>query len=215
MRGLETELTMIVGNMFGGKTSTLGKILSHEVYDGKNVQAFRVSLDKRFGKIYIKTHDGATFKKVPTIIVQDTEELIKNLKKDTQIIGIDEIQFFDDYILKFIKGNMGKYKIVVTGLPLDFRGEPFPFRRRKNMEQDSHYNMGNLSVYASETITEHPGCRYSKNGKTCAKTAKYPQRFRSDGSPAEFEDPTIVVGGSDIYSPRCYNHFIRPEPESK
>ena len=215
MTELKNELTMIAGNMFGGKTSELGSILNQEVYNGKNVQAFLNSLDKRFGKPYMKTHDGATFEKVPTIIVQNTKELMKNLKKNTEIIGIDEIQFFDDYILKFIDENMSKYKIVATGLKLNFRGDSFPLRKRENIEQDSHYNIGDLLTRASEIITKHTGCRYNKNGKICGELAKYPQRFRSDKSLAKYEDPTIVVGGDDVYSPRCHAHFIRPEPESK
>ena len=219
MRGLETELTMIVGNMFGGKTSTLGKILSHEVYDGKNVQAFRVSLDKRFGKIYIKTHDGATFKKVPTIIVQDTEELIKNLKKDTQIIGIDEVQFFDNTIIEFIFKNMSRYQIIATGLPFSFRGESFPFRKVGNMEEDSDRTIKDLLIYASYTITKHPGCKYNDNGgEICGMTAIYSQRFRPDGTLSKYGEKTIIVGGKKekgkfSYSPRCPTHFIKPEQD--
>ena len=134
--------------------------------------------------------------------------------QNTQIIGIDEVQFFDDPLIDFILENMDQYQIIATGLPFSFRGESFPFRRTENMEEDSDRTVKDLLIYATKTITKHPGCKYKEDGDTCGRKAIYPQRSRPDGTPSRYEDKTIVIGGSETYSPRCSTHFVKPQPST-
>lgn len=206
----KTGLTFIVGNMFGGKTSRFGSILSHAAYSGKKVQAFKISWDDRYGETNIKTHDGAIFSKIPTRTVENTADLIRNLNSDVEVIGIDEVQFFDDKIFYFIINNLGKYHFVVTGLKLDFRGNPFPLRRSSKHE-DSEITVGNLMPYATEIINVPSYCRQNGGENICGEVAVFIQRFKEDGSIASSSDPTVVVGASDIYSPRCEKHFVKPD----
>jgi thymidine kinase len=206
----KTGLTFIVGNMFGGKTSEWGRILSNEVYNGRKVQAFKTPWDNRYGETVVKTHDGAVFEKIPTTAVKDTSELVKRLNPKTQIIGIDEIQFFDENIFYFIKEEAKNYHIIATGLQLDFRGNPFPLRGEKK-EIDSKITTSHVISLSTNIIHMPSYCRQNGGENICGETAVYIQRFKEDGSIAPASDPTVVVGGSDLYSPRCEKHFLKPK----
>lgn len=122
------------------------------------------------------------------------------------IIGIDEIQFFDDKILDFCLGYSLERLIIVTGLNLDFRGEPFKFRNSKK-------HIGELMPY-SQVTSLSAVCTYSDNKKICGRDAYFTQRF-INGKPAEYHSPLVLVGGKEKYEARCEMHFQRPEKTDK
>lgn len=207
MKESGTGFTFIVGNMFGSKTSEMIHLLNLEKTMERKVQAFKISWDDRYGAGKIKTHQGTVF---PAKQVRGTLELENSIKKGTQVIGIDEVQFFDEGIMDFILENKEKYLIIATALQMDFRGEPFPFRSFEGREFDSHNHVGHLLPYA-KILPRYPKCTFEESGRICRDEAIYIQRFREDGSFARYSDSTIVVGGRDKYAPRCIEHFVRPE----
>lgn len=206
MRGLEKGFIFVVGNMFGSKSSEMIHLLSREESMGRKTQAFMVPWDNRYGVGKIRTHHGTEY---PAFQVENTAGLIKILNQDTEVIGIDEVQFFDEAIKDFILENRDKYLIIATALQMDFRGNPFPLRGPKGKEHDSKIHVGHLMPYG-KIITRYPQCTYRENNELCREEAIYIQRFRPDGSLAPKNDPTVVVGGKDMYEPRCMKHFKIP-----
>lgn len=99
MKESETGFIFVVGNMFGSKTSEMIHLLSLEKDMGRKVQAFKISWDDRYSVGNLVTHHGTEF---PALQVTDTRELEDFLEPDTRVIGIEEVQFFDEKIMDFI-----------------------------------------------------------------------------------------------------------------
>ncbi|MFC1682091.1 hypothetical protein ACFL0X_00565 [Nanoarchaeota archaeon] len=208
----EKGLICVVGNMFGGKTTRFGCMLSRYTHAEIKTQAFKVSWDDRYSVEDLRTLDGAVFTNVSTMAVPNSKDLIDRVNDDTRVVGIDEIQFFDERIFPWVLEEMRKRLILITGLQLDFRGNPFPLRSIQGRNKDSIVTTGDFMSYASEIIQEFPVCTYKLNGETCGNRAIFIQRHRDDNSLSRYEDPTIVVGGVKNYRPRCLEHFVWPLP---
>lgn len=209
MKDPKTGFIFIVGNMFGSKTSEMIHGLYLEEEMGRKAQAFKASLDKRYDSGMLTTHSGMTY---PAADVKNTSSLINRLDPNTEVLGIDEVQFFDDPLKDFILENKDKYLIFATALQLDFRGNPFPLRSREGKEIDSEIHVGDLMPHA-KIITRYPQCTYRINGEVCRSESIYIQRFKEDGTLSPYYDPTVVVGGTEKYSPRCMEHFVKPTSE--
>ncbi len=194
---MEKGIQLITGPMFCGKTSELIRRIRREEIAGRTFQLFKINFDKRYGEGII-SHDRDSIKCTSII---DTKELIKRLKK-VDLVGIDEIQFFDDKILDFCLEYSLERLIIVTGLNLDFRGEPFKFR-------DSKKHIGELMPY-SQVTSLSAVCTYSENEKICGRDAYFTQRL-IDGKPAEYHSPLILVGGKEKYEARCETHSQKPK----
>lgn len=206
MRESKTGFTFIVGNMFGFKTSEMIHQLLLERDMERNVQAFKVSWDNRYSDDYITSHNGMYYS---ALAVPDTSGLVKSLNIDTEVIGIDELQFFDDEMIDFIKKNKDKYMIIATALQRDFRGNAFPFRSKYDREVDSKRHVGEL-MPLSRIVPRYPQCTHRTDGEYCRAEATYIQRWNSDSHLSRYDDKTIEIGGGEKYSPRCEEHFIKP-----
>ena len=211
-RGLE----VITGPMFSGKSRELiNRLVTYQLGDIK-VQAFKSMLDiERYGS-NIKAHDGIEF---PGIPIKTSDELFRHIKEDTQVLGIDEVQFFDDGIVDLVLDqvyNKGRL-VIVTFLNTDFRGEPFRFKKRVNLEEISERSVAELMVRVTskESQIREAVCRYKFGGRTCGKSAQYTQRLFPDGRPVPYSDHLIFVGGKDPmndrkYEARCIDHHFVP-----
>jgi len=209
-RDYETGLFLILGNMFGGKTSELIRRLEKYKVAEIPLQVFRTSFDNRYGKQGLTSHNQM---KIRADIVKDTKDLISKIKTSTRIIGIDELQFFSEELAEFCIENSSRYQIIATGLLTNYRGEPFSFRDSKNFEKDAKIKVTDLIAQAKETMILDSVCTFSTSEEgICGKNARYCQRLRTDGSPSRYNDQTIIVGGKESYYPRCSEHFIRPKP---
>ena len=207
MRESETGFIFVVGNMFGSKTSEMIHLLNLEKDMERKVQAFKISWDDRYRIGNLVTHHGTEF---PAMQVTGTRELTNLLESDTKVLGIEEVQFFDDRIIDFILKNKERYLIIATALQMDFRGNPFPLRSVRSKEHDSEKHVGHLMPYA-KIVPRYPQCTFKEEGGICRAEAIYTQRFRPDGSLAPYSDPTVVVGGKDRYAPMCSRHFVKPK----
>lgn len=190
-------IELIIGPMFCGKTSELIRRIRREKIAGRNCQLFKPALDTRYGGEII-SHDKD---KLECFSVDSLKELKQKLKKETKIVGIDEIEFFDDNIINFLIDNQINYHFIITGLPLDFRGEPFKF---KNLEKD----IGELMTYSRITYL-NAICTYFIGENICGKNAYFSQRL-IDGKPAHYDSPLVLVGGKESYEARCMEHFYKP-----
>jgi thymidine kinase len=135
--------TLIMGSMYSGKSEELKRLIKRSEIAGKKCQLFKPLIDNRYSADQILTHDAAKLvegiedeqlKKIiinnigtPAIPVSTSEELFNLVEDDTQIVGIDEIQFFDENIIMIIeKLNKRNIRVIMSGLDMYSSGDPFP-----------------------------------------------------------------------------------------
>lgn len=196
------ELTLIIGNMFSGKTSSLIRMINdQEEFGKKKVLVFKPDIDTRSGPSCIKNAHGAA-KAAISAPVGKPWEIVEKIKWEEDkalgkfhIIAFDEVQFFPMYsdFFKVANSLLGRgYDIFAAGLAFDFRGEPF----------GSTPLLTGLS--RQRCIWLHSLCT------VCNEPAFLPQRF-IDGKLAPYDSPQVLVGGAEKYEPRCYTHFVFPK----
>ena len=192
------DLHVITGCMYAGKTAELLRRIKREMIAGRRVQLFKPIIDKRYSVTHVTSHDRLGIEAIP---VSNTAEVVAFLK-DPDVIGIDEVQFFDPAIIGFCLEQVRNGKTVIcSALATDFLGEPFRFK-------NSSLHIGDLMPHAQVT-TLRAICTYKhEDGVICGKEADMTQRL-IDGKPASRDSPLILVGGTDSYEARCRaHHFI-------
>ena len=156
-KGQRGAITLICGSMFSGKTEELIRLVRRAMHARKKVQVFKSALDTRCETTVIRTHDDIRFN---AIAVPDTPTLESLLEPDTQVIGIEEIQFFDEAIVPFCQSLADRgIQVIAAGLDQDFRGLPFGF-------------MPALMALADNVMKLHAIC------KVCGEPASRTQRPR-------------------------------------
>ena len=88
----EGWLEVICGCMFAGKTEELIRRINVLSYAKKKIIVFKPEIDNRYSDKEIVSHAGT---KVPCIVVKDSKEILRYIKPDTEVIAVDEVQFFD------------------------------------------------------------------------------------------------------------------------
>ena len=173
-------LEVVVGPMFSGKSEELIRRVTRALIAKQDVQVFKPAIDDRYAPEAVASHAGRTLDAQP---VEDVAHLRRLLSPTTHVVAVDEGQFFDDRLPDLIQdlADDGK-RIVVAGLDLDFRAEPFG-------------PMPTLLARAErvEKLTAICGC-----GNEATRT----QRLIG-GHPAHYDDPVILVGAKESYEPRC------------
>lgn len=184
-------LTVICGSMFSGKTEELIRLVRRAMHARKKVQVFKSSLDTRCETTVIRTHDDIKFN---AFTVPDSKTLAELLEPGVQVIGIEEVQFFDDGIVPLCMELADRgIQVFAAGLDQDFRGQPFSF-------------MPQLLALADNVMKLHAIC------KVCGGEASRTQRLVY-GRPAAWDDPTILIGADESYEARCRRcHVVRNIP---
>lgn len=180
-------LEVICGPMFSGKSEEMIRRLRRAKIAQQNVLTFKPSLDDRYAVTQVVSHNGSRLDAQPIEGVNDI--LMLAVENDIDVIGIDEVQFFDkgivDIICKLIEA--GK-RVIVAGLDLDFRGVPFGC-------------MPILLAIADSITKLQAICT------KCGTNAHFTQRL-VNGKPARHDDPVIMVGAQEAYQARCRNCFV-------
>lgn len=179
------SLEVVCGSMFSGKSEELIRRIRRAIFGQKNVQVFKHSLDDRHSLTQIYSHNGNTLNAIP---LSTHENLLELIAPQTQVIGIDEVQFFSNDIILVIDElvKSGKH-VIVAGLDMDFKGVPFG-------------PMPYLLAIADDIM---------KFKAVCVKTGKdahFTQRL-INGRPAKAEDPVILIGESNYYEARSRDAF--------
>lgn len=184
----------ITGSMFSGKSEELIRRLRRGVYAKQKVIVFKPTIDDRYHKEKIVSHNGNA---IEAINITEAKEIEQHDLSDVDIIGIDEIQFFDRAVVDIAQDLAKKgYRVITAGLDMDFKGEPF----------DPVPEM--LAV--SEHIT-----KLQAVCAVCGASSSRTQRL-IDGRPAKYDDPIIMVGANESYEPRCRaHHVILPSDEKE
>ena len=173
-------IEVIVGSMFSGKSEELIRRLRRAQIARQKVQVFKPIIDDRYSIEQIASHSGMTHVSKP---VMTASEMMAQMEKDTQIVGIDEGQFFDMAIVEAVNelANSGK-RVIIAGLDQDYLGRPFE-------------PMPQLLSIAEFITKTHAIC------VKCGNTANYSQRTVAS-------DSRVEVGASDKYEARCRQCFV-------
>lgn len=172
----------ICGSMFSGKSEELLRRIKRGVIAKQKVLLFKPSIDNRYDENQVSTHNGNSY---DSISIEKSSDIL-NFVKDTNydIIGIDEIQFFDNDIVKIInKLADNGIRVIVAGLDMDFKAEPF-------------HPMPEIMAISEMVTKLHAVCN------KCGKEASRSQRL-INGKPAKYDDPIVVIGASESYEARC------------
>lgn len=181
-------IEVICGSMFSGKTEELIRRIKRAAIAKQAVQVFKPSIDTRYTVEQVASHSGIFFKAEPVSSISEMREL---LNSEAEVIGIDEVQFFEGDVLGLCRelAQEGR-RVIVAGLDLDFRAEPFgpmPF----------------LMAEAEQVDKLQAICL------VCGAPASRTQRL-INGQPANYNDPIILVGASENYEARCRQHHVVP-----
>ncbi len=116
------RVEVICGSMFSGKTEELIRRLKRAQIARQRVEIFKPSIDVRYSEEEVVSHQGNC---IPSTSV-DTSASILLLGQDSDVVGIDEAQFFDEHIVEVCNELASKgVRVIVAGLDLDFKGTPF------------------------------------------------------------------------------------------
>ena len=175
-------IEVICGSMFSGKTEELIRRMKRAIIARQKVEIFKPAIDTRYHQTEVVSHNENSIRSTPVQFAND----ILMLVGESDVVGIDEAQFFDDEILIVSRAlaNRGK-RVIIAGLDMDFSGEPFG-------------SMPALMSIAEFVTKVHAICM------SCGGVASYSYRLVDSSK-------KVVLGESDTYEARCRNCFYRAE----
>ncbi|WP_194972760.1 thymidine kinase [Aquiflexum lacus] len=173
------HIEVICGSMFSGKTEELIRRLNRALIAKQKVEIFKPSIDKRYHELDVVSHNENAIRSTP---VQFADDIIL-LAGNCDVVGIDEVQFFDNRIINVanVLANSGK-RVIMAGLDMDFEGIPFE-------------PMPQLLAIAEYVTKVHAICM------TCGDLASYSYRLM------EVKDK-VVLGEKESYEARCRKCFF-------
>jgi thymidine kinase len=183
------SVEVICGSMFCGKTEELIRRLRRAKIAKQHVQVFKPVIDNRYEENKVTSHSGVDLDALP---VSGSQEILDSLDNTVTVVGIDEVQFFDDGIIEVVEtlAEQG-VRVIITGLDMDFRGEPFGC-------------MPQLMARAERVDKLQAICM------VCGEVASRTQRL-VNGKPAHYNEPIVVVGAQEMYEARCREHHKVPK----
>ena len=174
------QLELICGPMFSGKSEELMRRLRRVGYARKHAILVKPAIDDRYSVNEVVSHEG---QRMAARVVRNPEAILA-LATGCDVVGVDEGQFLDDSLIDVCEQLVDRgIRVVIAGLDLDYRREPFG-------------PMPRLLAMADEVAKLKAVCH------GCGESALYTQRL-FDGKPAPFSGETVVIGGLDSYEARC------------
>ena len=180
------RIEVICGSMFSGKTEELIRRLKRAEFARQSVEIFKPSIDTRYAEQDVVSHEGNSIPSTPV----DSSASILLLGSDTDVVGIDEAQFFDENLIDVCNelANRGT-RVIVAGLDLDFKGVPFG-------------PMPGLCAVADEVTKVHAIC------VKCGQLASFSHRTVKN-------DKQVLLGETAEYEPLCRECYLRAIKEDQ
>jgi len=171
--------------MFSGKTEELIRRLKRALIAQQKVQIFKPRMDQRYADAAIVSHSDQRLEGVP---IDQIEELSVRLGPETQVVGIDEVQFFGPGVVGVCEQLAQRgLRVIAAGLDQDYRG--IPFEPIPQLLAVAEYISKELAVCV-----------------VCGNPAGRSQRLVGD-------ERRILVGAYGAYEARCRACF-RPEGDA-
>lgn len=171
---------VIAGSMFSGKSEELIRRLRRARIARQKVQVFKPEMDSRFSNNHIVSHSEMRHESANS---RSAAEILAKVDADTEVVGIDEGQFFDNELVHVANELAGRgVRVIIAGLDQDYTGKPWE-------------PMPQLLAIAEYITKTHAICM------KCGQPANYSQRtFESE--------ERVAVGASDKYEARCRRCFV-------
>lgn len=172
-------IEVITGSMFSGKSEELIRRIRRAQIARLKVQVFKPVIDDRYSSDHIVSHSDM---RIASTNVRNSDEVIRLVADDTEVVGIDEGQFFDLNLPAACNtlADLGK-RVIVAGLDQDYLGRPF-----EPMPQ-----LLAIAEYITKTLAI---CM------VCGDPANHTQRLVQSGE-------RVLVGASGTYEARCRHCF--------
>jgi thymidine kinase len=172
-------IVVIVGSMFSGKSEELIRRLRRAQIARQKVQIFKPALDTRYADDHIVSHSEM---RIPSCAVKTARDLLDRVAADTEVVGIDEGQFFDAELPTICDtlADQGK-RVIVAGLDKDYLGKPF-----EPMPQ-----LLAIAEYITKTLAI---CM------VCGNPANHTQRLVAS-------EDRVLLGAQGTYEARCRRCF--------
>ncbi|NOZ05115.1 MAG: thymidine kinase [Chloroflexi bacterium] len=175
------RIELICGSMFSGKTEELIRRLKRAQIARQNVQVFKPLLDDRYDPERVVSHNGLGF---AATTVADVQDILDRVEPDVDVVAIDEVQFFDWRVAAVCNQLADRgIRVIVAGLDMDFRGEPFGPMPLLLAEAEQVDKLTAICV-------------------VCGAPASRTQRLINK-HPAPYGGPVILVGADEVYEARC------------
>ncbi|MGE3886122.1 MAG: thymidine kinase [Vicinamibacterales bacterium] len=172
-------IEVIVGSMFSGKSEELIRRLRRAQIARQRVQIFKPAVDTRFADDHIVSHSEL---RIPSDRAATAAELLSKVRPDTEVIGIDEGQFFDAELPVAATVLAGRgMRVIVAGLDQDYLGKPFE-------------PMPQLLAIAEYITKTRAICM------VCGNPANHTQRLVGNRA-------RVLLGASGTYEARCRRCF--------
>ncbi len=172
------SLEVIAGSMFSGKTEELIRRLKRAKIAQQKVEIFKPAIDVRYSASDVVSHDENSISSTP---VSNSANILL-LSGNVDVIGIDEAQFFDKGLVEVaVKlANLG-IRVIVAGLDMDFKGEPFG-------------PIPELMAVADHVDKVHAIC------VKCGNVAQFSHRLSN-------KEQVVLLGEKDVYEPLCRGFY--------
>lgn len=116
------RVEVVCGSMFSGKTEELIRRLKRAQFAHQRVEIFKPAIDVRYSEQEVVSHEGNSIMSTPV----DSSASILLMGQESDVVGIDEAQFFDEHIVEVCNELASRgIRVIVAGLDLDFKGQPF------------------------------------------------------------------------------------------
>ena len=173
------SIEVICGSMFSGKSEEMIRRLTRAKIARRRVQVFKPRIDDRFSEVEVVSHGGL---RLLALAVGNSAEILDRTEARTEVVGIDEAQFFDAGIVEVARrlADLGK-RVIVAGLDQDYLGKPFD-------------PMPALMAEAEEVTKTRAIC------VRCGAAASRTQRLVESTE-------RVVVGAAGLYEARCRRCF--------
>lgn len=169
------SIEVICGSMFSGKTEELIRRLRRAQFANMKVRIFKPCIDVRYSEDHVVSHDAHSIVSTP---IQDAAMMLECINDGTQVVGVDEAQFFGENLVEVCNALADHgIRVVCAGLDMDFLGKPFN-------------PMPALMAIAEDVLKVHAIC------VKCGSPAAYSHRLSKS-------DDLVVLGEKDVYEPLC------------
>ncbi|WP_329904866.1 thymidine kinase [Porphyromonas pogonae] len=174
------SIEVICGSMFSGKTEELLRRLRRAKIARQKVEIFKPAIDTRYDEEQVVSHDRNTIDSTPV----DNSGNILLMCSEVDVVGIDEAQFFDDGLVSIVQqlADQG-IRVVIAGLDMDFRRNPFG-------------PMPALCAIADSVLKVHAIC------VECGRLANYSYRLVE-------ATEQVVLGELNEYRPLCRGCYMK------
>ncbi len=171
--------------MFSGKSEELIRRVTRSQIARIPVQTFKPQLDNRYANNEVVSHSRL---KVGAIPVENSDQLLRAIEDITEVIGIDEGQFFDQGLVEVVEqlAAAGK-QVIVAGLDTDYLRRPF----------EPIPTLCDRAEYVTKMLAV---CH------KCGGPGMYTQRIVQS-------DDLVVLGAQGAYEARCRMCYDPTEPE--